>query len=194
MGVYEVTFEEWDACRRDGGCTHNPADHGWERGKRPVIDVSWEDAQEYVAWLSRKTGERYRLLSESEWEYVARSGTETRYWWGDEVVRNRANCDGCGSRWDGERTAPVGSFSANAYGLHDVHGNVWEWVEDCWNEGYTGAPSNGSAWESGDCTRRVLRGGSWSSKPQNLRSAIRSWDTAGNRNDLAGFRVARTLN
>ena len=194
VGVYEVTFEEWDACRRGGGCTHNPADYGWGRGKRPVIEVSWEDAREYVAWLSRKTGERYRLPSESEWEYVARSGTETRYYWGDAVGRNQANCDGCGSRWDDERTAPVGSLSANAYGLHDVHGNVWEWVEDCWNEGYTGAPSNGSAWASGDCSRRVLRGGSWLLNPRFLRSAIRNRYPSGYRNVSVGFRVARTLN
>ena len=194
VGVYEVTFEEWDACRRNGGCTHNPGDRGWGRGDRPVINVSWEDARAYVRWLSRETGEGYRLLSESEWEYMARGGTKTRYWWGDEVGENRANCDGCGSRWDNERTAPVGSFSANAYGLHDVHGNVWEWVDDCWNEGYTGAPSNGSAWESGDCTGRVLRGGSWFSNPRFLRSANRFRDPSGNPDDDAGFRVARTLN
>ena len=181
VGVYEVTFGEWGACRRGGGCTHSPGDGGWGRGDRPVINVSWEDAQEYVRWLSRTTGERYRLPSESEWEYVARGGTKTRYWWGDEVGENRANCDGCGSRWDNERTAPVGSFSANAYGLHDVHGNVWEWVEDCWNEDYTGAPSNGSAWESGDCSLRVLRGGSWFFDPRFLRSADRGWFPSGNR-------------
>ena len=194
VGVYEVTFDEWDACRRGGGCSHNPPDRGWGRGSRPVINVSWEDAQAYVRWLSRETGERYRLLSESEWEYVARAGTKTRYYWGDAVGRNQANCDGCGSRWDGKQTAPVGSFPANAYGLHDVHGNVREWVEDCWHGSYRGAPADGSAWTVGkSCERRVLRGGSWSLGPQNLRSAFRDWFTGGVRGSVAGFRVARTL-
>ena len=103
-----------------------------------MINVSWEDARGYVRWLSGKTGKEYRLLSESEWEYVARGGTQTKYWWGDEIGRGRANCDGCGSRWDDEKTAPVGSFRANGFGLHDVHGNVWEWVEDCWHGDYEG--------------------------------------------------------
>ena len=158
-----------------------------------MINVSWEDAQGYVRWLSRKTGEEYRLLSESEWEYVARAGTRTRYWWGDEIGRNRANCDGCGSRWEDRQTAPVGSFSANGFGLHDVHGNVWEWVEDCWNESYAGAPRDGSAWESGECGRRVLRGGSWYNNLRYLRSAFRGRNSAGNRYMFIGFRVARTL-
>ena len=195
VGVYEVTFGEWDACRRGGGCSHNPGDRGWGRGTRPVIEVRWEDAQEYVRWLSRETGKRYRLMSESEWEYVARSGTETRYHWGDAAGRNRANCNGCGSRWDNRQTSPVGSFSANAFGLHDVHGNVWEWVEDCWHGDYAGAPPDGSARTSGgDCSRRVLRGGSWDSYPGSVRSALRGWHAAGNRSYYLGFRVARTLN
>ena len=173
VGVYEVTFAEWDACVSAGGCGgYRPDDRGWGRGNRPVINVSWEDAQSYVRWLSNKTGKSYRLLSESEWEYVARAGTTTRYNWGNEIGHNRANCDGCGSRWDNEKTAPVGAFSANAWGLHDVHGNVWEWVEDCWNDSYTGAPADGSAWESGDCSERVLRGGSWFYVPRNLRAAV----------------------
>ena len=194
VGVYEVTFAEWDACVSDGGCGgHRPDDEGWGRGNRPVMNVSWDDAQAYVRWLSGKTGAAYRLLSEAEWEYVARAGTRTRYWWGDRIGRNRANCDGCGSRWDGERTSPVGAFSPNAFGLHDVHGNVWEWAEDCWNDSYHGAPSDGSAWESGQCGRRVLRGGSWLSGPRNLRSALRVRSSTGNRNNGSGFRVARTL-
>ena len=161
VGVYEVTFGEWDACVSGGGCGgHRPDDEGWGRGRRSVINVSWDDAQGYVEWLSRKTGEEYRLLSESEWEYVARAGTSTRYWWGEGIGRNRANCGSdCGDSY--RYTAPVGSFSANPFGLHDVHGNVWEWVEDCRNGSYAGAPSDGTAWESGNCSRRVLRGGSW---------------------------------
>ena len=196
VGVYEVTFAEWDACESDGGCGgYRPSDRGWGRGKRPVINVSWEDAQRYVRWLSRKTGEEYRLLSESEWEYVARAGTGTgtRYWWGDDVGWNRANCAGCGGRWDGRQTAPVGSFSANAFGLHDVHGNVREWVEDCWNRSYHGAPGDGRAWTTGNCSRRVLRGGSWSYLPWYLRSAFRGTSSSGYRVVYAGFRVARTL-
>ena len=194
VGVYTVTFDEWDACVSDGGCgRYRPGDNGWGRGARPVISVSWEDAQRYVKWLSWKTGKGYRLLSESEWEYVARAGTRTRYWWGDEIDRNRANCNECGSRWDNKRTAPVGSFSANAFGLYDVHGNVHEWVEDCWNDSYDGAPTDGSAWESEDCSLRVLRGGSWSRYPRFLRSANRGGYTAGGRYGDAGFRVARTL-
>ncbi len=169
VGVYEVTFAEWDACVSDGGCGgYHPDDAGWGRGRRPVMRVSWDDAQAYASWLSRETGESYRLLSEAEWEYVARAGTTTRYWWGNNVGRNRANCDGCGSRWDDESTAPVGSFGANGFGLHDVHGNVWEWVEDCWHDSYAGAPRDGSAWlgnNGGDCSRRVLRGGSWLHRP-----------------------------
>ena len=196
VGVYAVTFDEWDACVSDGGCVgYRPDDEGWGRGTRPVINVSWEDAQMYVKWLSWKTGKGYRLLSESEWEYVARAGTRTQYWWGDEIGRNRANCDGCGSRWDNERTAPVGSFSANAFGLYDVHGNVLEWVEDCWNDSYDGAPEDGSAWvsEDCDCCLRVQRGGSWSFNPRSLRFANRHRNPTGIRYINVGFRVARTL-
>ena len=194
VGVYEVTFGEWDACVSGGGCGgYRPSDESWGRGRRPVINVSWEDAKAYVGWLSRKTGEEYRLLSESEWEYVARAGTITAYWWGDEIGRNRANCDRCGSRWDGEQTAPVGSFSANGFGLYDVHGNVWELVEDCWNGSYAGAPTDGSAWESGECGRRVLRDGSWNVRPWKLRSALRGGNSSGSRSFVVGFRVARTL-
>ena len=194
VGVYEVTFAQWDACVSAGGCGgYRPNDRGWGRGNRPVIMVSWDDAQLYVRWLSERTGERYRLLSESEWEYVARAGTTTRYNWGNEIGHNRANCDGCGSRWDDEKTAPVGSFSANAWGLYDVHGNVWEWVGDCGNASYTGAPADGSAWARGDCAARVLRGGSWLSFPRILRSAFRYSNSTGLRYFYDGFRVARTL-
>ena len=194
VGVYPVTFDEWDACVSDGGCGgHESDDESWGRGNRPVINVSWEDAKRYLGWLSWKTGKGYRLLSESEWEYVARAGTMTSYWWGNEIGRNRTNCDGCGSRWDHEKTSPVGSFSANAFGLYDVHGNVWEWMEDCWNGNYDGAPTDGSAWESGSCGSRMLRGGSSLDASRFLRSAARVRNTIGVRVDINGFRVARTL-
>ena len=193
VGRYEVTFAEWDACVAGGGCTYRPADSGWGRGTRPVIDVSWDDTQAYVRWLSRETGKPYRLLSEAEWEYVARAGSTTKYHWGNDVGTNKANCDGCGSRWDDKSTAPVGSFAANAFGLFDTAGNVWEWVEDCWNENYKGAPANGSAWTSGNCDARVLRGGSWFDDPRVIRSAYRVWEDTGFRSYISGVRVARTL-
>ena len=194
VGVYEVTFAEWEACVRAGGCEgYRPDDRGWGRGRRPAINVSWDDAQAYVGWLSRESGAGYRLLSEAEREYVARAGSETAYSWGNGIGRNRANCDGCGSRWDDEQTAPVGSFTANGFGLHDVHGNVWEWVEDCWNRSYEGAPTDGTAWTRGDCRYRVVRGGSWSLNPRNLRSANRNRYTTGDRSSDVGFRVARRL-
>ena len=194
VGVYEVTFAEWEACVRAGGCGgYRPDDMDWGRGKRPVINVSSEDAQAYVAWLSRESGAQYRLLSEAEWEYVARAGSETAYSWGNEVWRNRANCRGCGSRWDNKQTAPVGSFGANAFGLQDLHGNVEEWVQDCWNNNYTGVPADGTAWEQGNCNTRVVRGGSWVDRPRILRSASRYRSIAGYRHNSLGFRVVRRL-
>ena len=195
VGKYEVTFAEWDACVADGGCYgYRPDDEGWGRGKRPVTNVDWNQVQTYVMWLSEKTEKAYRLLSEAEWEYVARAGSGTRkYNWGNEVGRNLANCARCGSRWDREQTAPVGSFGANRFGLHDVHGNVSEWVQDCWNDSYVGAPADGSAWEQGDCDIRVMRGGSWSDNPRYLRSAYRGWGPNWMGHIFFGFRVARSL-
>ena len=196
VGKYEVTFREWDACIKAGGCRgYRPSDEGWGRGRRPVINVSWEDAKSYVEWLSRDTGKGYRLLSEGEWEYVARAGTRTPFHTGSTISTDEANYDGSAG-WEGVyrgKTARVGSFSANGFGLHDVHGNVFEWVEDCWNESYEGVPGDGSAWESGECSRRVLRGGSWNGTPWVLRSANRDWNWSGNRHSVTGFRVARTL-
>ena len=199
VSVYEVTFAQWDACVAGGGCGgYRPYDEGWGRGNRPVINVSWADAQAFVSWLSRYTGEDYRLLSEAEWEYVARAGTETAYSWGDAIGRNQANCsqsgsrrEGCRDRWD--RTAPVGSFQANAFDVHDMHGNVYEWVEDCRNDSYRTAPSDGGAWLSEDCGWRVLRSGSWASRAKGVRSASRGANITGTRAGALGFRVARTL-
>ena len=194
IGKHEVTFSQWDACVADGGCSHSPGDSGFGRGNRPVINVSWDDIQEFIAWLNARTGGGYRLPTESEWEYAARAGSESLYSWGDEIGVNRANCNDCGGPWDGrERTAPVGSFPANAWGLHDMHGNVWEWTEDCWNDNYTGAPDDGSAWSSGICSHRVVRGGSWINSPGGLRSSNRSRHGRSNRvsHGILGFRVAR---
>ena len=194
MGRHEVTFAEYGRFA-DASVTPQtrPADRGWGRGSRPVINVSHEDAQAYAIWLSTQTGKTYRLPSEAEWEYAARAGTRTRYSWGDRIARNRANCDGCGSEWDDKQTAPVVSFAANAFGLFDMHGNVWEWVEDCWHNNYQGVPSDGSAWTSG-CgfgARAVVRGGSWYSCPRYLRAANRGWITPSNRNNNNGFRLVQ---
>ena len=187
VGVYEVTLMQWDACVSGGGCGgHLPGDSDALR-TRPIINVSWSDAQAYVRWLSGKTGAEYRLPSESEWEYVARAGTTGPYHFGSSLSPSQANYRGSQAG-----PVPVGSYSANAFGLHDVHGNVWEWVEDCWNDSYHGAPADGSAWESGDCSWRVLRGGAWRGL-RGLRSASRSGAPAGSRYDEVGFRVARTL-
>jgi formylglycine-generating enzyme required for sulfatase activity len=188
VGRFEVTFAQWDACVAAQGCKRKPADRGWGRGTRPVIHVSWHDAKEYVAWLSARTGKGYRLLSESEWEYAARGGSPT-----EVEGRRNANCAGCGSQYDDQQTAPVGSFTPNGFALYDMIGNVWEWTEDCWSDNYRGAPEDGSARPSGDCSLRVLRGGSWDNGPKSARSAKRSKDKATSRNGDSGFRVARNL-
>ena len=194
LGKTEVTFVQWDACVAAGGCSHKPGDRRWGRGNRPVMRVSWKDiTEQFIPWLNKTTGKRYRLPTEAEWEYAARAGSETKYSWGNSIGRNRANCDGCGSRWDDSQTAPVGSFAANAFGLYDMHGNVREWTQDCWNGSYRGAPSDGSAWLSGNCSLRVLRGGSWYIDPSLLRSASRYYNSTGYRSDSSGFRLARTL-
>jgi formylglycine-generating enzyme required for sulfatase activity len=191
VGKFEITFAEWDACLAEGGCPHRPDDRGWGRGRQPVMNVNWDDAQAFVAWLSRRTGKSYRLPSEAEWEYAAQAGTGREQ--SVQADANEANCNGCGSRWDGRQAAPVGSFSANAFGLHDMLGNVVEWTGDCWNESYFGAVSDGSARTSGDCSRRVLRGGSYYTEPGDSRSAIRLRLTVGYRVVSYGFRVARPL-
>ena len=190
ISKYEITFEDYDRFTYP----NKVDDEGWGRGNRPVINVSWDDATEYAAWLSAQTGKRYRLPSEAEWEYAARAGSTTKYSWGNDIGHNRANCvnEACGDQW--LHTAPVGSFSANSWGLHDMHGNVWEWVQDCWNDSYAGAPGDGSAWASGDCSLRVLRGGSWDVLfPEYLRSAYRFRYTRADRHDSQGFRLVQDL-
>ena len=189
LSAHEVTFEDYDRFRHP----NEAHDRGWGRGRRPVINVSWDEAKDYVEWLSSETGATYRLPSEAEWEYAARAETATKYGWGNEIGANRANCvnDHCGDQW--KYTAPVGSFPPNGFGLYDMHGNVWEWVEDCWNGSYAGAPTDGGAWRSGDCATRVLRGGSWYVDPWVLRAAYRYRFTTGVRVSDYGFRVARTL-
>jgi formylglycine-generating enzyme required for sulfatase activity len=199
-GKYAVSFEEWDACVDAGGCNgYRPSDEGRSRERNPVVNVSWEDAQAYVAWLSKATGKSYRLLSEAEREYATRAGTTTPFWWGASISTKQANYDGTVSYGGGEkgeyrqRTLPVDSFAANALGLHQVHGNVNEWMEDCWRTGYQQTASDGSASTTGDCGRRVLRGGSWYDGPQLLRSAARLGFYPAYRSNKIGFRVAREL-
>ncbi len=195
IGKYEVTFDEYDVFAKQTN-RQLPDDEGWGRGNRPVINVSYDDAQVYVQWLSKETGKKYRLPTEAEWEYAARAGSTTAYWWGDDIGQNNAVCHNCGSQWDGKQTAPVGSFSTNTFGLYDTAGNVWEWTQDCWHADYQGAPVDGSAWleaNGGECDRRVVRGGSWNINPQYLRSAIRFRYYTGGANYILGFRVARDL-
>jgi formylglycine-generating enzyme required for sulfatase activity len=193
IGKHEVTFAEWDACVASGGCNgYRPDDQGWGRGRQPVINVSWHDAQAYVAWLAEATGKPYRLPSEAEWEYAARAGTTTRYAFGDAITEREANFDGSIGK-----TTEVGAYPANPWGLYDMHGNVWEWVEDIWHDSYQGAPADGSAWTEGEGKEssriRVDRGGSWNYDPGDLRSAGRYWIDPGYRGLYLGFRVARTL-
>ena len=186
IGRFAVTFDEWAAAYGRGGVKHDPGDQGWGLGRRPVINVSWEDAMAYVGWLSRETRKSYRLLSETEWEYCCRAGTTTTYSFGD-TIDNRQ------SQFSETKTAEVGSYPANAWGLHDMHGNVWEWCEDTWHPNYEGALKDGSEWKGGDASFRVLRGGSWINSPRGLRSAFRFRFSPDGRGISVGFRVARTL-
>ena len=189
LGKYEVTFDQWEACLADGGCNgYRP--HGWALGgNRPVGGVSWYDARSFIDWLNGKTGGNYRLPTEAEWEYAARAGSDTKFSWGNDVGNNRANCDSCGSQWDNASPAPAGSFPPNAWGLYDMHGNVSEWVQDCWNDNYEGAPTDGSAWESGDCSKSVVRGGNMINSPWYMRSAARYANYSPYQ--YYGFRLAR---
>lgn len=191
IGVHEVTFDDYDRFARASG-REPPADQGWGRGRRPVINVSWDDARAYTAWLSAQTGQRYRLPSEAEWEYAHRAGSASAYTFGDTLLPARANCDGCGGTGS-RRSADVGSFPPNRFGLHDSHGSVWEWVEDCYAPSYAGAPSDGSARSGGSCRERVFRGGSWFFDALSMRSSKRSVFAAGSRSRDLGFRLARDL-
>lgn len=204
VGRFEITFDEWGACVGDGGCGgYEPVDQGWGRGQRPVINVNWNHVQSYIRWLRRKSGQPYRLLSEAEWEYVARAGSTTVFWWGREASHDYANYgkDGCcgghvAGRDKWEKTGPIGQFPANKFGLFDLHGNVAEWTEDCGHRSYELAPTDGSAWLNeggGNCQYRILRGGSWGIEPKYLRSASRGGSFLRIKNRNYGFRVAKDL-
>jgi formylglycine-generating enzyme required for sulfatase activity len=193
IGKYPVTFDEYDAFAKAAN-RDLPNDRGWGRGKRPVIYVSWDDAVAYVKWLSAQTGKRYRLPTEAEWEYACRAGTQTPWFFGNKEsdLDQYAWHDGN----SGSKTHPVGEKKPNPWGLHDVNGNVWDWVQDCWHESYQGAPTDGSAWEEkagGDCGRRVVRGGSWYGSPVWTRSAGRFRFYTVYANDFLSFRLAQDL-
>jgi formylglycine-generating enzyme required for sulfatase activity len=193
LATTPVTFEEWDACVAAGACAHRPDDHGWGRGTRPVINVSWQDARAYIAWLSGPATGNYRLPSEAEWEYAARAGSVTPYWWGSEVGTDNANCRGCTGDVDLNQTVPVASFRPNPFGLHDMLGNVWQWVEDCGEVPLVGRPAQATPVLSGQCRDRGLRGGSWESRPPSIRSGTRNADGPDVRLSIFGFRVAKSL-
>ena len=191
-GRFPVTFAEWDACTHDGSCRET-LDSDWGRGDRPVINVSWDDAQSYLKWLSQKTGRHYRLLSESEREYATRAGKKSPYWWGASINSEKANYntyDGVSNGNFREKTVRVKSFEPNPWGLYQVHGNIYDWVEDCYHGNYKGAPTDGSAWTEEECKYRVLRGGSWVDYPPILRAARRAYSSPNLPYLTEGFRVA----
>ena len=191
VGQTELTFAQWDACALHGGCRGNVSAGGWERGQNPAINITWQDAKQYVAWLSAMTGKSYRLLSEAEWEYAAGAGKTSLYFFGnDDAQLDQFSWYQPNSQ---ARTHPVGGKAPNPFGLKDVYGNVSQWVEDCYHDGYRGAPADGSAWVSGDCTHRVVRGGDWLSRASSLRSTSRDWFNYDQGRDTTGVRIARTL-
>lgn len=202
VGKYDITVSQYsrfasETHHNNGDTCNEMPDLSWrnpgfpQADSSPVVCVSFVDAQAYIAWLSKRTGHAYRLLSEAEHEYVNRAGTSTAFWWGPSVGVNNANCAACGSTWDRKRTSPVGSFPPNPFGLYDTTGNVYVWVSDCWNDTYDNAPNDGSPNMKGDCTRRGLRGGGWGSGIPHVRAAFRLADPSGARHDNMGFRVAR---
>ena len=200
MGVHEVTVGQfkqyivesrhYDILTDKRFIEYNSSDD-----HAPVVMVSWWDAQGFILWLNEKEGtQAYRLPSEAEWEYAARAGTTTKYSWGDAIGRNRANCNGCGSRWDDKSPAPVGSFEANAFGLYDMHCNIGEWVDDCWHDSYKGAPTDGRVWVGCSEAGAIVRGGTWFNYPRILRAAFRGWNRPSVRLFNYGFRLVQDLN
>lgn len=187
---FEITFDEYDLFASNTG-RNLPNDKGWGRGQRPVINVSWNDAMDYTKWLTEQTGKQYRLPSEREWEYAAKAGTQTDYWWGYKLEQGKANCGACGSQWDGKKTAPIGSFDSNAFGLHDVIGNVMEWTISCFHASYQGAPAYGQIWEGGNCSRRIVRSSSYRTYKNSLRVTKRHDYNPRTRMDTLGFRIVR---
>ena len=196
IGRFEVTVAEWTACANAGGCSsYIPKDKEWGLPTRPVTNVSWNDANDYIGWLSGKSGYRYRLPSEAEWEYAARAGSTSKFWWGDSAGINQAACQDCGSLYDGLIVAPVGSFSANAFGLYDTAGNLWEWTQDCYSpESYKKHKMYPQSVAGQSECSRVLRGGAWDAMTSGMYSSFRYASGSSNRSNVFGFRVARDLN
>ncbi len=188
----EVTFEEYDRFAQATG-RPLPDDNGWGRGRRPVINVTWADASAYARWLAARTGKKYRLPSEAEWEFAASGGSDSIYWWGYEIEKGRANCFDCGSGWDQKSTAPVGRFGPNGFGVHDTAGNVREWVRDCYHGSYEGAPTDGSAWEESGCKERVVRGGAYDKPAESMRSTWRGHLKPDTSLPMLGFRLVQEL-
>jgi formylglycine-generating enzyme required for sulfatase activity len=187
LSVYDVTFDEYDVFAIATGRLR-PNDEGWGRGRRPVINVSWDDAQAFIGWLKDRSGKRFRLPSEAEWEYAARGGSTTDYPWGNEFDISRANGNSIK-----DRTVPVGTFASNKFRVCEVVGNVSQWTQDCWHLSYKGAPTDGSAWTSGDCTCRVYRGGAWFNSPFLLRVPSRGCSRSEASGNGLGFRLAEDL-
>ena len=186
----EVTFDDYDRFAAATG-RPRPDDHGWGRGRQPVVNVNWEEARAYTDWLSQQTGKRYRLPTEAEWEYAAAGASEGFYWWGYKLGYNNAVCFNCGSDWDARQPAPVKSLPPNDYGLHNTAGNVMEWVADCYHMNYKGAPADGSAWVEPNCASRVARGGAFNRPAEKLRTASRTGHDPQVRLNMLGFRVVR---
>lgn len=188
VGIYEVTFAQHDefceATDRD-----KPSDEGWGRGNRPVVNVSWDDANAYAAWLSKETGLNFSLPSEAQWEYFARAGSSGKYWTGRKLLKNSANCLDCGSQWDGKMTAPAGSFPPNRWGVHDTAGNVAEWTLDDFHNNYQNSPTDGSARIIEGVSRKVYRGGSWRYSSRDLKSSARDWNKKSKGYNYMGFRL-----
>lgn len=192
IGKYEVTVEQWAACVDAGACPRIASEANAAKNS-PIRDVSWDDAQTYVKWLSKTSGKPYRLPTEAEWEYANRGGTSTRYWWGDQMAAGRVNCKGCGEPWQQDAPANVGSFAANRFGIYDMNGSVWEWVGDCWHTSYKGAPADQSLWDDQYCRVRVIRGGSWRDGVGYMMASTRFKYDASVRYAQNGFRVAKDL-
>ncbi len=188
MSIYEVTFDQFDQFCAETK-RERLEDQGWGRGQRPVINISWQNAIDFAEWLSRKTGKKIRLPSEAEWEYAARGGTTTDYWWGPLPGSGNALCRSCGTPWDGTKTVPVKTLGSNQNGLYHILGNVYEWVEDEWHESYSGAPNDGTPYLNGDISQRISRGGAFSEGPSSLKVHARNWTNPGPHPEI-GFRLA----
>ncbi len=193
VGRYEITFNQWNACLKDDVCIHKPDDHNWGGNNRPVINVTWHQTQTFLLWLSRKTGNAYRLPSEAEWEYVNRAGTTSDFWWGNDPGKNNANCKDCKSKWSAKSSAPVGSFQPNPFGLFDTVGNVFEWVSDCWSPDHEGAQNITEPRTTSICDFQVIRGGSFYYFNKVSRASYRAKNPPGVKSYWLGFRVVREL-